>query len=48
MFELEDQQTGRIKCRGTEKECLEYSAKNPNCKYILRDLEKDKKKRKTD
>ena len=46
MFELEDQQTGKIKCRGTEKECLEYSAQNPKYKYILRDLEKEKRNKK--
>ena len=45
MFAMEDQASGRIKFKGSEAECLEFSKQNPSCKYIMIDLEKEKKEK---
>lgn len=44
MFELRDEQSGKVKKVGTEKECLLYTKDFPNRKFILVDLEEEKKK----
>lgn len=41
MFEMIDETTNKVKFIGTEKQCLEFSMKNPNCKYIMHDISKD-------
>ena len=43
MFEMIDEQSNRVKFVGNEKECLEFSMANPNCQFIMNDLNKDKK-----
>jgi len=44
MFAMKDEQSGKVKFRGTEAECLEFSKQNPNYKYVMEDLDKDKEK----
>ncbi len=44
MFELIDEQSGKVKKVGTEQECLEFSKQNPSCNYILNDISNDKRK----
>lgn len=44
MFELRDEQSGKVKMTGSEQECLNYTTQFPNRKFILVDLEKEKKK----
>ena len=45
MFEMIDEQTGKVKFVGTEKDCMAFSMENPNCSYIINDLEKNKRGR---
>ena len=44
MWVLKDEQSGKEKFRGSEKECLEFSKQNPNCNFIMVNLEEEKKK----
>lgn len=45
MFEMRDEDSGRVKFVGSESECLKFSMENPSCKYIMVDLEEERKKK---
>ena len=45
MFKLIDEQSGKEKFIGSEKECIEFTKENPNCNYIIIDMEQENKQK---
>jgi len=43
LYQMEDPKSNRVKFVGTEKECIEFSKKNPEINYIMTEVKKNER-----